>query len=275
MAANSPVIHLIFILLYFIISSDQHDRLYRPTDWLILDWLLSFVHRTYLAVFFRKDLLSIGFGIVFECLLEFGKSYELIRYLNRKKILNMKSLTKVLFVACLSLGTFQSKAQHREIGLQSTAIMGAFYGPALDLRPSFKWGKSFDKVYRVRFDRTFLNASMYQDKFYMSFSTGFYFGRETRREIGNKFYLITAPEIGTYYATSTNYQSVTPALRYNFGALYRVNDNFIVSVEAPLSLGFSFYQNQGVWQNNSMNMSLLGESPLITASYTFKKKTKK
>lgn len=182
----------------------------------------------------------------------------------------MKTFTKTFLIACLLLGSLQSKAQHREVGIQSTSLIG-WYGAAFDVRPSLKWGKSFEKVYRVRFDRTYLNASNYQDQFYMSFSTGFYFGRETRRAVNDKFYFVTAPEIGTYYSTSTNYQSISPSFRYNFGALYRVNENFVVSLEVPLSIGMAFYQNQGEWQNNSMNMSLMGESPIITASYTFKK----
>jgi len=183
----------------------------------------------------------------------------------------MKTLTKLALITCLVFGTLSAKAQYREMGLQSTSLMGVMYGPVFDLRPTLKWGKDFNKVYRFRLDRTYLNASSYQDQFYLNFSTGFFFGREKRRPVNDKFFIITAPEIGTYYATSTNYQNISPSLRYNFGALYRVNEHIVVSVEAPLSLGLNFYQSQGDWQNASMNMSLLGESPLLTLAYTFNK----
>jgi len=50
---------------------------------------------------------------------------------------------KLWSLCLLFFGFFSNvQAQYREVGLVTSASMGIMYGPALDARPIYKWGKS-------------------------------------------------------------------------------------------------------------------------------------
>ena len=86
---------------------------------------------------------------------------------------------------CLLFCTLFSnlQAQYREIGLVTSASMGIMYGPVLDARPIYKWGKSISRVSLIRAERTYMNYSRYQDNDYFSVSTGIFTGQEWRKPI--------------------------------------------------------------------------------------------
>ena len=165
------------------------------------------------------------------------------------------------------------KAQHREIGAMSNAAMGfMYYGPMYDIRPVLKWGANFESVHRLRIDRTYLNFANYQGVGYVNLSTGIYLGHEWRKSINDKLFFVHGPEIGTFYSLGTNYLSISPSTRYLFGALYRINEQFVISIETPLNFALNFSKSQGVWNGNSMSLGMFTESNLLTLAYTIKPK---
>lgn len=182
----------------------------------------------------------------------------------------MKS--RLFITALLLCSTMAMKAQHREIGVISSATLGSWYGPIYDVRPVFKWGKSFESVNRLRLDRTYMNFANYQGQNYFNFTTGLYLGHEWRKPINNKLYFVHGPEIGGNYSTSTSYQSISPSLRYQFGAIYRINDRFTVALEAPMSLSLNMSQTQGSWNQSSLSAGMFSEANFLTLSYLFSKK---
>ena len=178
-----------------------------------------------------------------------------------------------LFITALLLCfTLVGKAQHREIGAISSAAVGLWYGPVYDVRPVIKWGKSFEAVNKIRLDRSYLNFSNYQGQTYFNFSTGIFYGREWRKPINNKLFFTHGPELGSYYSTSTNYQSVSPSLRYQFGAIYKINDRFTVAIEAPINVTLNMSQVQGSWNQSSLSAGMFSEANFLTLSYLFSKK---
>ena len=184
------------------------------------------------------------------------------------KVLKQCSLG-VLFL--LSFSNLQ--AQHREVGLVTSASMGIMYGPVLDARPVYKWGKSISRVSTIRAERTYMNYAQYQDNNYFSLSTGFFAGQEWRKPIAERLYFVHGPEIGTYYSSSVNYSNVAPSLRYQFGALFQINTRFNVALTAPMSLTTSFGKSDGQWNQSAFNMGLFNENNLLTLTYVFKNQT--
>ncbi|MDA8529648.1 hypothetical protein N9K46_03425, partial [Schleiferiaceae bacterium] len=84
---------------------------------------------------------------------------------------------KLWSLCLLFFGFFSNvQAQYREVGLVTSASMGIMYGPVLDARPIYKWGKSIARVHTLRAERTYMNYSRYQDNNYFSLSTGFFTG---------------------------------------------------------------------------------------------------
>ena len=128
------------------------------------------------------------------------------------------------------------QAQYREVGLVTSASMGIMYGPVLDARPIYKWGKSISRVSTIRAERTYMNYSRYQDNNYFNMSSGFFTGQEWRKPVTDRLYFLHGPEIGMYYSSSINYTNIAPSLRYQFGTLYQVNERFNIALTAPMSL---------------------------------------
>ena len=184
------------------------------------------------------------------------------------KVLKQWSLG-VLFL--LSFSNLQ--AQYREVGLVTSASMGIMYGPVLDARPVYKWGKSIARVSTIRAERTYMNYSRYQDNNYLSVSSGFFAGQEWRKPMADRLYFVHGPEIGTYYSSSINYTNIAPSLRYQFGALYQVNERFNIALSTPMSFTTSFGKSDGQWNQSAFNIGLFNENNLLTLSYVFKNQT--
>ena len=184
------------------------------------------------------------------------------------KVLKQWSLG-VLFL--LSFSNLQ--AQYREVGLVTSASMGIMYGPVLDARPVYKWGKSIARVSTIRAERTYMNYSRYQDNNYLSVSSGFFAGREWRKPITDRLYFLHGPEIGMYYSSSINYTNIAPSLRYQFGALYQVNERFNIALSTPMSFTTSFGKSDGQWNQSAFNIGLFNENNLLTLTYVFKNQT--
>lgn len=53
----------------------------------------------------------------------------------------MKVLKQWSFGVLFLLSFSNLQAQYREVGLVTSASMGIMYGPVLDARPVYKWGK--------------------------------------------------------------------------------------------------------------------------------------
>jgi hypothetical protein len=176
---------------------------------------------------------------------------------------------------CLLFCTLFSnlQAQYREIGLVTSASMGIMYGPVLDARPIYKWGKSISRVSLIRAERTYMNYSKYQDNNYFSVSTGIFTGQEWRKPIAERLYFLHGPEIGTYYSTSINYTNIAPSLRYQFGALFQVNERFNITLSTPMSFTTSFGKSDGQWNQSAFNIGLFNENNLLTLTYVFKNQT--
>ena len=184
------------------------------------------------------------------------------------KVLKQWSLG-VLFL--LSFSNLQ--AQYREVGLVTSASMGIMYGPVLDARPVYKWGKSIARVSTIRAERTYMNYSRYQDNNYLSVSSGFLAGQEWRKPMADRLYFVHGPEIGTYYSSSINYTNIAPSLRYQFGALYQVNERFNIALSTPMSFTTSFGKSDGQWNQSAFNIGLFNENNLLTLTYVFKNQT--
>ncbi|MDG1918861.1 MAG: hypothetical protein P8I47_05590 [Schleiferiaceae bacterium] len=184
------------------------------------------------------------------------------------KVLKQWSLG-VLFL--LSFSNLQ--AQYREVGLVTSASMGIMYGPVLDARPVYKWGKSIARVSTIRAERTYMNYSRYQDNNYLSVSSGFFAGQEWRKPMADRLYFVHGPEIGTYYSSSINYTNIAPSLRYQFGALYQVNERFNIALSTPMSFTTSFGKSDGQWNQSAFNIGLFNENNLLTLTYVFKNQT--
>ena len=88
----------------------------------------------------------------------------------------MKVLKQWSFGVLFLLSFSKLQAQYREVGLVTSASMGIMYGPVLDARPVYKWGKSISRVSTIRAERTYMNYAQYQDNNYFSLSTGFFTG---------------------------------------------------------------------------------------------------
>jgi len=184
----------------------------------------------------------------------------------------MKYVSSLSLICAFICSSFAVNAQHREIGAMSNAAMGIMYGPMYDIRPVFKWGANFESVHKLRVDRTYLSFANYQGGNYVNLSTGVYLGHEWRKSINDKFFFVHGPEIGTYYSLGTNYLSISPSTRYLVGALYRINEQFVISIEAPLNFALNFSKYNGVWNGNSMSVGMFTESNLLTLSYIIKPK---
>jgi hypothetical protein len=186
----------------------------------------------------------------------------------------MKAFQKAVFVLTFIGASFFANAQYREIGIVSSASMGIMYGPVLDARPVFKWGKSIQSVRALRIDRTYMNYSTYNGQSYWNISTGAFFGQEWRKSITDKFYLLHGPEVGGYYSHGTNYTSVQPGLRYQLGMLYAINPNLNVGLAAPLSISSTFGKSNGTWNQSSLNVGLFSETNYLILTYAFEKQKK-
>ncbi len=186
----------------------------------------------------------------------------------------MKAFQKAVFVLTFIGASFLANAQYREIGIVSSASMGIMYGPVLDARPVFKWGKSIQSVRALRIDRTYMNYSTYNGQSYWNISTGTFFGQEWRKPITDKFYFLHGPEIGGFYSNGTNYSSVNPAVRYQLGMLYKVNPNINIGLATPLSLSGNFSKSNGAWNQSSLNVGLFSETNYLILTYAFEKQKK-
>ena len=173
----------------------------------------------------------------------------------------------------LSLNNVQ--AQYREVGLVTSASMGIMYGPVLDARPIYKWGKSIARVHTLRAERTYMNYARYQDNNYFSLSTGFFTGQEWRKPITDRLYFLHGPEIGTFYSSSINYSNIAPSLRYQIGAFYQVNDHLNIALTAPMSITTSFGKSNGTWNQSALSMGLFSENNLLMLTYSFEKRVRK
>ena len=184
----------------------------------------------------------------------------------------MKYVLRLSLICVFICSSVSMRAQHREIGAMTNSAMGIMYGPMFDIRPILKWGQDFKSVRRLRIDRTYMNFNNYQGVGYMNLSTGIYLGHEWRKSINDKFSFVHGPEIGTFYSLGIDYLSISPSTRYLFGALYRINEQFIISIETPLNFAINFSKFQGVWNGNSMSVGMFTESNLLTLSYIIKPK---
>ena len=187
--------------------------------------------------------------------------------------MNAIKLWSICLLFTLTINNIQ--AQYREVGLVTSASMGIMYGPVLDARPIYKWGKSIARVSTIRAERTYMNYSRYQDNNYLSVSSGFFAGREWRKPITDRLYFLHGPEIGMYYSSSINYTNIAPSLRYQFGALYQVNERFNIALSTPMSFTTSFGKSDGVWNQSALNIGLFNENNLLTLTYVFKNRTTK
>ena len=185
----------------------------------------------------------------------------------------MKVLKQWSFGVLFLLSFSNLQAQYREVGLVTSASMGIMYGPVLDARPVYKWGKSISRVSTIRAERTYMNYSRYQDNNYLSVSSGFFAGREWRKPITDRLYFLHGPEIGMYYSSSINYTNIAPSLRYQFGALYQVNERFNIALSTPMSFTTSFGKSDGAWNQSALNIGLFNENNLLTLTYVFKNRT--
>jgi len=185
----------------------------------------------------------------------------------------MKVLKQWSFSVLFLLSFSNLHAQYREVGLVTSASMGIMYGPVLDARPIYKWGKSIARVSTIRAERTYMNYSRYQDNNYFSVSSGFFAGQEWRKSITDRLYFLHGPEIGMYYSSSINYTNIAPSLRYQFGALYQVNERFNIALSTPMSFTTSFGKSDGAWNQSAFNIGLFNENNLLTLTYVFKNQT--
>ena len=103
----------------------------------------------------------------------------------------MKVLKQWSFGVLFLLSFSKLQAQYREVGLVTSASMGIMYGPVLDARPVYKWGKSISRVSTIRAERTYMNYAQYQDNNYFSLSTGFFTGQEWRKPMADRLYYIS------------------------------------------------------------------------------------
>lgn len=183
----------------------------------------------------------------------------------------MKTLTKTLLTGLIVLGSYNASAQHREVGFNSDVIMSAYmFGPMFEARPILKFGKNFNSLHRVRLDRTTLNYYRNSQGNYLNLNSGMYFGHEWRKPLTEKLYLVNAPEIGGSYNGGTNYSSKFAGLYYNFGILYRINEKFNISVEAPMGLEYSWSTYGNGETAEALYFNMFNSGNLMTLSYSFK-----
>lgn len=186
----------------------------------------------------------------------------------------MNAFQKFSLLALFFSTPILGQAQYREIGFVSSASMGIMYGPVLDARPVFKWGKSIESVRALRIDRTYMNYSSYNGQAYWNLSTGAFFGQEWRKPITDKFYFLHGPEVGGFYSNGTNYSSVSPAVRYQLGMLYIINSNINIGIAAPLSISSTFGKSNGAWNQSSLNVGLFSDTNYLILTYAFEKQKK-
>ena len=183
---------------------------------------------------------------------------------------------KLWSLCLLFFGFFSNvQAQYREVGLVTSASMGIMYGPVLDARPMYKWGKSIARVSTIRAERTYMNYSKYQDNHYFSLSTGFFAGQEWRKPVTDRLYFLHGPEIGTYYSSSVSYANFAPSVRYQIGALYQINERLNIALTAPMSITTSFGKSNGIWNQSALSMGLFSENNLLMLTYAFEKRVRK
>ena len=194
-------------------------------------------------------------------------------YQNESYIMKAVKLWSLCLLFTLTINNIQ--AQYREVGLVTSASMGIMYGPVLDARPIYKWGKSIARVTTIRAERTYMNYSRYQDNNYFNMSSGFFTGQEWRKPVTDRLYFLHGPEIGMYYSSSINYTNIAPSLRYQFGTLYQVNERFNIALTAPMSLTTSFGKSDGAWNQSALSMGLFSENNLIVLTYAFEKRVRK
>lgn len=188
-------------------------------------------------------------------------------------ILKIKtSLFSAFFI--LMLTSHNLSAQYREIGLVSTANMGILYGPVLDARPVFKWGKTMDKVRTIRAERTYLNFSRFQGNDYGSASSGIYFGHEWRKLLSDRLYFVHGPEIGTYLTLTGEYTSIQPGIRYSLGAFYKLNSKVYFALTTPITMMTSFGKSDGNWEQSAFSFGIFSENNHFTITYSLENKKK-
>lgn len=169
------------------------------------------------------------------------------------------------------MSAYSASAQHREVGFNANVSMNGFmYGPMYDARPILKFGKSFNSVHRIRLDRTTLNYYTNAQGNYLNLNTGVYFGHEWRKPFTEKLYIVHAPEVGGRYFGGTNYSSQYAGLYYNFGVLYRINDKFNISLEAPVGLEYNWASYNNGETSRAIFFNVFNSGNLMTLSYSFK-----
>ena len=188
-------------------------------------------------------------------------------------ILKIKtSLFSAFFI--LMLTSHNLSAQYREIGLVSTANMGILYGPVLDARPVFKWGKTMDNVRTIRAERTYLNFSRFQGNDYGSASSGIYFGHEWRKLLSDRLYFVHGPEFGTYLTLTGEYTSIQPGIRYSLGAFYKLNSKVYFALTTPITMMTSFGKSDGNWEQSAFSFGIFSENNHLTITYSLENKKK-
>jgi hypothetical protein len=108
------------------------------------------------------------------------------------------------------------------------------YGPVLDARPIYKWGKSIARVHTLRAERTYMNYSRYQDNNYFSLSTGFFTGQEWRKPITDRLYFLHGPETGGYFNSGVKlHRTLRQACAINWRVLYKAGEHLNIALSHP------------------------------------------
>tara|TARA_Y100000385_G_C12917313_1_gene560956 strand:+ start:156 stop:725 length:570 start_codon:yes stop_codon:yes gene_type:complete len=184
---------------------------------------------------------------------------------------------KISLFAAFCLHTLTSQhvcAQHREIGLISTASMGLLYGPVLDARPVIKWGQTMDNVRTIRAEQTYLNFSRFQGNDYGSASSGIYFGQEWRKLLNDRLYFVHGPEIGSYLTFTGAYTAIQPGIRYSFGVFYKLNDKVNFALTTPITMMTSFGISDGNWEQSAFSLGVFSENNHLIVTYSLENKEK-
>lgn len=159
--------------------------------------------------------------------------------------------------------------QYSELGISAKGSSGLLYGPVFNAKPLFKWGDSFDKVYTIRAERSYLHYSRYEGNEYGSLAFGGYYGKEWRTKLKGNLYFTRGPEAGGHFTTTGPYISLQPRIKYRLGLLYRLKSGLNISVSTPMSTGISLERNENKeWNQTLFTIDVFNSMNIIGITYT-------
>lgn len=159
--------------------------------------------------------------------------------------------------------------QYSELGISAKGSPGLISGPVFNAKPLYKWGDSFDKVYTLRAERSYLHYSRFEGNEYGSFAIGGYYGKEWRTKLKGNLYFAQGPEAGGYFTTTGPYISFQPRIKYRLGLLYRLKSGLNISVSAPISTGISLERNENKeWNQTLFTLDVFNNMNIIGITYT-------